>query len=164
MSESLRQHPLSAAFPAMSAQELSDLSDDIALHGLRVPVVTLGGQVLDGWHRYTACQLAGVAPIAVEYDGDDPAAQYAFDQLIWSRLSKEWQDSAVDRLDVCTPFKWQTSNVLSAMACAKGGCGTDDVKFYVTRDGKVGVDVTEKGNCTHAFEEGFVPTDILCSR
>jgi hypothetical protein len=97
-------------------------------------------------------------------DGDDPAAQYAFDQLIWSRLSKEWQDSAVDRLDVCTPFKWQTSNVLSAMACAKGGCGTDDVKFYVTRDGKVGVDVTEKGNCTHAFEEGFVPTDILCSR
>ena len=97
-------------------------------------------------------------------DGDDPAAKYAFDQLIWSRLSKEWQDSAVDRLDVCAPFNWQTSNVMSAMACAKGGCGTDDVKFYVTRDGKVGVDITENGNCTHAFEEGFAPIELLCSR
>lgn len=97
-------------------------------------------------------------------DGDDPVAKHAFDQLIWSRLSKEWQDSAAIRLDVCMPFEWQTPNVLSAMACAKGACGTDDVKFYVTSEGKVGVDVTEKGNCTHAFEEGFAPTDVLCSR
>jgi hypothetical protein len=97
-------------------------------------------------------------------DGDDPAAKHAFDQLIWSRLSKEWQDSAADRLEVCSPFKWQTPDVLSAMACAKSACGTEDVKFYVTRDGKVGVDVTDSGNCSHAFEEGFAPTELLCSR
>ena len=97
-------------------------------------------------------------------DGDDPAAKHAFDKLIWSRLSKEWQDSAADRLEVCTPFKWQTPDILSAMACAKSACGTDDVKFYVTREGKVGVDVTDAGNCTHAFEEGFAPTELLCSR
>lgn len=97
-------------------------------------------------------------------DGDDPAAKYAFDQLVWSRLSKEWQNNAVTRLEVCSPFKWQTPNVLSSMACAKGACGTDDVKFYVTRDGKVGIDVTEKGVCTQAFEDGFAPVELLCSR
>ena len=58
----------------MSPQELSDLTDDIALHGLRQPVVTLDGQVLDGWHRYSACLHAEVKPTLVEYDGDDPAA------------------------------------------------------------------------------------------
>jgi hypothetical protein len=97
-------------------------------------------------------------------DGDDPAAKYAFEQLIWSRLNKEWQDSAAERLDVCTPFKWQTPQVLSAMACAKGACGSDDVKFYVSRDGKVGIDVTANGSCTQASEEGFAPTELLCSR
>ena len=97
-------------------------------------------------------------------DGDDPAAKHAFDQLIWSRLSKEWQDSAAGRLEVCTPFKWQTPNVLSAMACAKGACGTDDVKFYVTRDGKVGIDVTDKGTCTQAVEDGFSSPELLCTR
>ena len=97
-------------------------------------------------------------------DGDDPAAKYAFEQLIWSRLSKEWQDSAAERLEVCTPFKWQTPQVLSAMACAKGACGSDDVKFYVSRDGKVGIDVTDKGTCTQASEEGFTPAELLCSR
>lgn len=96
--------------------------------------------------------------------GDDAAANYAFDKLVWSRLSKEWQDSAAQRLDVCTPFKWQTPTVLSAMACAKSACGSDDVKFYLTRDGKLGVDVTDNGNCTHAFEEGFTPVELLCSR
>lgn len=97
-------------------------------------------------------------------NGDDPASKHAFDQLIWSRLSKEWQDNAAERLVVCTPFKWQTPDVLSAMACAKDACGKDDVKFYVTREGKVGVDVTDKGNCTHAFEEGFAASELICSR
>lgn len=96
--------------------------------------------------------------------GDDPAAQHAFDKLVWSRLSKEWQDSAAERLDLCTPFQWQTPTVLSVMACAQGACGSDDVKFYITRDGKVGVDVTANGNCTYASEEGFAPTELLCTR
>ena len=71
---SLTQHPLSAAFPAMSPQELSDLTDDIAAHGLRQPVITYEGQVLDGWHRYQACLHAEVKPALVEFDGVDPVA------------------------------------------------------------------------------------------
>jgi hypothetical protein len=71
---SLPQHPLSAAFPSMSPQELSDLTDDIAQHGLRTPVVTYQGAVLDGWHRYTACLHASVDPRLTEFNGEDPAS------------------------------------------------------------------------------------------
>jgi len=117
--------------------------------------------------RDLASQIAALAGKSCHNfleDGDDPAAKYAFEQLIWSRLNKEWQDSATERLDVCTPFKWQTPQVLSVMACAKGACGSDDVKFYISRDGKVGIDVTANGSCTQASEEGFAPTELLCSR
>lgn len=47
---------------------------DIKEHGLRQPIVTYQGQVLDGWHRYLACQKAKVAIKEIEYRGKDPAA------------------------------------------------------------------------------------------
>jgi len=68
------QHPLSAAFPAMSAEDLDALTQDIAAHGQREPGMLYEGQVLDGWHRYQACEGAGVEFVAVEYTGDDPVA------------------------------------------------------------------------------------------
>lgn len=54
------QHPLSAAFPAMSETELQALVLDITQNGQREHGVIYGGQIIDGWHRYQACQCAGV--------------------------------------------------------------------------------------------------------
>ena len=68
------QHPLSAAFPAMSADDLEALTNDIATHGQREPGVLYEGQVLDGWHRYQACEWAGTEFVAVEFTGTDPVA------------------------------------------------------------------------------------------
>lgn len=68
------QHPLSAAFPAMSAEDLDALTQDIAAHGQREPGVMYDGQVLDGWHRYQACERAGVEFVATVYTGTDPVA------------------------------------------------------------------------------------------
>lgn len=73
MSSKLTQHPLSAAFPAMSADELTRLTDDISTNGQRTPIVALGVEVLDGWHRYQACTAAGLEPVVEQYQGDDPA-------------------------------------------------------------------------------------------
>lgn len=70
----LRQHALSAAFPAMPATDFQSLCADIETHGLRQPIVTHQGEVLDGWHRYTACLETGRDPSFVEFDGGDPAA------------------------------------------------------------------------------------------
>lgn len=69
------QHPLSAAFPAMSMLEQADLASDILAHGLRSPIVLFDDQVLDGWHRYRACLSSGVAPRFVQFpEGEDPVA------------------------------------------------------------------------------------------
>lgn len=70
----LQQHPLSAAFPPMLADEQAQLTDDIIQHGQREPGVTFEGKVLDGWHRYLACYAAGVDFLSVEFDGGDPVA------------------------------------------------------------------------------------------
>lgn len=70
----LEQHPLSAAFPAMPANELGALALDIQTHGQREPAVMLDGMVLDGWHRYLACQQVGAEFRSVPFDGADPVA------------------------------------------------------------------------------------------
>lgn len=71
-SQRLLQHPLSAAFPAMSDDEVAALAEDIAKHGQREPGVLFEGMVLDGWHRYRACHSVGVEFQTEQYEGDDP--------------------------------------------------------------------------------------------
>lgn len=68
----LTQHPLSAAYPAMSADDFNALMMDIERCGLREPITLLDGEILDGWHRHHACITAGVEPRYVEFAGGDP--------------------------------------------------------------------------------------------
>ncbi len=71
----VNQHPLSSAFPAMHPADFAALCEDVAQHGLRQPVVTYCGEVLDGWHRYRACIETGEKPTLVELAADvDPVA------------------------------------------------------------------------------------------
>jgi hypothetical protein len=56
------RHPLSAAFPDMSAEELDDLIADIEANGQKQPIVLYENQILDGWHRYQACTFLGRPP------------------------------------------------------------------------------------------------------
>ena len=68
----LEQHELSAAFPSMTDTELIALTDDVSIHGQRDAGTLFEGKVLDGWHRYQACELAGIQFNADQYIGDDP--------------------------------------------------------------------------------------------
>ncbi len=54
------QHPYSALFPPLSEEDLAKLAEDIKLNGQQEPGTNDGAQILDGWHRYLACQRAGV--------------------------------------------------------------------------------------------------------
>ena len=69
-----KRHALSAAFPSMGVDDFEALTSDIAANGLRSPIVLFEGEVLDGWHRYTACLAAGVEPTFAEFEGNDPVA------------------------------------------------------------------------------------------
>ena len=71
MRMNLRQHPLSAIFPALPDDELKALAADIKAHGLRSQIVLYKGEVLDGWHRYRACEMVGVKPRTIDYNGSE---------------------------------------------------------------------------------------------
>lgn len=68
------QHPLSAAFPAMTDSEFAELRADIAANGLHHAITLFEGDVLDGWHRYCACGQTGTEPRFETFDGDWRAA------------------------------------------------------------------------------------------
>ena len=58
--KNLKQHPLSAAWPAMQADEYQTLRDSIELIGVQNPITLFEGKVIDGWHRYTAANEVGM--------------------------------------------------------------------------------------------------------
>lgn len=55
-----QQHPLSAAFPAMGADEFQAMRDSIMLIGVQNPITLFEGMVIDGWHRYCAATEMGM--------------------------------------------------------------------------------------------------------
>ena len=68
----LKFHPLANLFPLLGEEELTTLAQDIADNGLRLPITLHEGMILDGRNRYTACVMANVVPLFVDFDGDDP--------------------------------------------------------------------------------------------
>lgn len=60
-------HAATALFPLLPSDELCALAADIALHGLRFPIVRHDGAILDGRNRWIACRLAKVEPTYTEY-------------------------------------------------------------------------------------------------
>jgi ParB-like chromosome segregation protein Spo0J len=65
-------HPLANIFPLLEGAEFDTLVADIKANGLLEPVVVYDDQILDGRNRYRACVTAGVEPVFVPYQGDDP--------------------------------------------------------------------------------------------
>ena len=69
---SFSQHALSAAYPAMAADEFQSLKDSIESIGVQTPVTLFEGQVIDGWHRWTAALELGMACPTAELGDVDP--------------------------------------------------------------------------------------------
>jgi ParB-like chromosome segregation protein Spo0J len=64
-------HPLADAFPMLGDEDLDALAQSIRADGLQHPLVLdPDGVLLDGRNRLAACEIAGVQPAFVTYDGD----------------------------------------------------------------------------------------------
>ncbi len=68
------QHPLSAAFPAMGSETFLALVEDVRSHGQRDTATLCDGMVIDGWHRYKACQELSISCRFEEFSGLDAVA------------------------------------------------------------------------------------------
>lgn len=67
-------HPLANLFPLLDGQPYAELMADVLKHGVREPVWTYEGQILDGRNRWRASQAVGVDCPMREYTGSEPAA------------------------------------------------------------------------------------------
>jgi hypothetical protein len=70
-------HPGANLFPLLAPDELAQLAEDIAEHGLREPVWLWQDPdgtdyLLDGRNRVAACRIAGVEIRTQRYEGDSP--------------------------------------------------------------------------------------------
>lgn len=55
-------HPVCELLPVLPEDQLEELAEDIKANGLKIPIQTFKGKVVDGRNRLLACQLAGVEP------------------------------------------------------------------------------------------------------
>lgn len=69
-------HPVTEIFPLMEDSAYQALVEDISRHGQKEPVLVLDGQVIDGRHRFRACEHLGLEPWVREVGADegDPLA------------------------------------------------------------------------------------------
>jgi hypothetical protein len=70
----MKVHPLAEICPQMDDESFQKLKEDIKENGLRMPIWTYEGMILDGRHRYRACDELDIYCPSEEYLGDDPIA------------------------------------------------------------------------------------------
>ena len=63
-------HPITDRFPEMSKSAYEELREDIRKNGQLVPIVVLPNTaIIDGKHRFRACQELGIPPVVEVYEG-----------------------------------------------------------------------------------------------
>lgn len=78
-------HPACLLFPKLGKAELQELADDIKANGLRNPIVLYKGQILDGRNRLAACEIAGVEPKFVEWNGTGSPTEWVISENLIRR-------------------------------------------------------------------------------
>jgi len=91
-------HPLAKLFPLIVGEAFKSLCDDIELHGLIHPIVTLDGAILDGRNRFLACQAVEVEPRFEPYTGDNPLAYVIASNLHRRHLTDSQRSMIAARL------------------------------------------------------------------
>jgi hypothetical protein len=89
MPKALISHPVANLFPEMNAADFAALVEDIRKHGVKMPILLYRGQILDGRHRYRACQNLGRSCPVVRWNGHDPWFEAQSRNLVRRHLAKD---------------------------------------------------------------------------
>jgi ParB-like chromosome segregation protein Spo0J len=82
-------HPVAGLFPDLPPADFAALVDDIRENGVKVPIVVHRGRILDGRHRYRACQQLRKPCPTTEWDGRDPWLEVQSRNLVRRHLTKD---------------------------------------------------------------------------
>ncbi len=97
-------HPLCTLFPRLSDVEFSILVEDIQANGLRHPITTHDGMILDGGNRYRACINAGIEPVFEVFAGGN-LVDYVLSVNLHRRHLSPGQQAAI----VASAQDWATA-------------------------------------------------------
>lgn len=127
-----QQHPLSAAFPAMSAEDFQGLKDSITEIGVQNQITLFEGMVIDGWHRYTAANELGMDCHSKELDSwIDPVAfvraqnkdRRHLPLSAWALIEvslREWKPShRPDKGELSSPLRASNQEMADAVGVTK---------------------------------------------
>ena len=117
-------NPHAEVYPLLDDDELNELVEDIRENGLLDPItVDKSGYLLDGRNRYRACEIIGIAPDVVVYEGDDPGAfvraknvrrhQSAGSRAMSNALSLQLDGKRVDG-------RWERGSITQDFALSRG--------------------------------------------
>ena len=128
----MQQHPLSAAFPAMAADDFQGLKDSIMEIGVQNPITLFEGMVIDGWHRYTAANELGMDCPSKELDAwIDPVAfvraqnkdRRHLPLSAWALIEvslREWKPShRPDKGELSSPLRASNQEMADAVGVTK---------------------------------------------
>lgn len=99
----MKQHDLSAAFPRMPEDEFLRLVEDIKENGQQSPIVIFEGEILDGYHRFQACEKLGIECAQEPYYGLDPRAYVKSQNLHRRHLTESQRAVAVAEVNAWRP-------------------------------------------------------------
>ena len=71
-------HELATMFPPMRSEEYAALKADISANGVRQPIYVWRGELIDGRHRYQACQELGLEPPLCYLEDDENPETFVF--------------------------------------------------------------------------------------
>lgn len=77
--------PVTDIFRPMAEVEYAPLKESIKLNGLREPITTQNGKIIDGRSRFRACQELGIEPSYKELDKDESSILYIVDKNLMRR-------------------------------------------------------------------------------
>ena len=113
-------HELAHLFPPMSEEEFLELKSDIKRNGLLESIVLYQGEIIDGRHRYKACEELGIEAEFEEYEGDAPAGYVVSKNMMRRNLNSSQKATvAVDML----PFFEEEAKIRMSL----GGQGTQKI-------------------------------------
>ena len=86
---------LANIFPMMEDAKFDDFCQDILASGLREPITTFQGKILDGRNRYNACLKVGIKPEYQEWNGEGDPLPFVLSKNLHRRHLNETQRAIV---------------------------------------------------------------------